>query len=200
VLLAFDAVGSGGINSAAASSVTWSHTAAAGADVFAFCESPTNNSSFNPSGVTYNGTPMTLYASDYLVPYNDGMQLWHLAAAGTGGSASLVATWANAFYGVCNSISFTDVTSVSAPAYIENTNNSAAATQSVTLTGTIILQSFGYGNDFGSFGPTVSGGTAQYMGYDPVDGDALSINTATATTTFTASEAGRSIGIAVQLS
>lgn len=190
----FDVVGPGATNENT-TTASWSHTAATGADIFVFCETTTSNTSFNPSGVTYNGTAMTPYAANY--PTYNGEQLWHLAAAGTGSSASIVATWANAFYGVCNSISFTHVTSVSAAAYVSGAPG-ATATQSVTLTGAIILQGFGF--SLSGTTPTVAGGTAQYNGYDSGGNSGLSINTATATTTFTASTTDAYSGIAVQLS
>lgn len=199
----FDAVGAGANNDAAVGSVTWAHTAASGADLFVYIDNLTTNTSYWPTAVTYNGTAMTQIAT-----HNDGdgigtLLLFHLAHAGNGSSANVVATWGNNPYqAVCNSISFNNVGGVGSPGYAQDSNTHSTPTQSATLPlpGTLILQGFAYQEAGGVGAVTTSGGTQDYSYYDAGYTSSLTINHAASTQTFTGSTASTYwAGIAVAL-
>jgi hypothetical protein len=184
-----DAVGPGANNDADASSVTWAHTAASGADLFVYIANPTTTTGYLPTAVTYNGVAMTQIAAND-TSHAGYLFLYHLAHAGTGSSENVVATWGNnPFYAVCNSISFNNVAAVGTPGYAQDSGSESTPTQSATLAlpGTLILQGFGFHQPAGSV--TTSGGTADYSYYDSTSSAALTINHATTTQTFTGSTA-----------
>lgn len=167
--------------------------AAVGADIFVFAGCPGNSSGFSPTGVTFGSTAMTLFGSEYYSG-DASLQLWHLPAAGTGAGVTVTATWATPYYGAIGCMSFKNVNSIGTAAVVDGTGT---ATQSVTLTGSIILQGF----SFATSSALTSGGIAQFEVYttnSPVC--SLSFNTATATTTFTGNVSGAYAGIAVNLS
>jgi hypothetical protein len=185
----FDAVGPGATQ-ANGTSVSWSHTATAGADVFVSVR--VANQTLIPS-VTYGGTAMTSLgsiglANNVFVGY---IQMFRLASA-PGGAQTVNVTFDAFTAGAGNSISYTFVTSVGTAATVFGTGT--ALSQSVTLSaGQAAIQAFAVRNTtMGS----LSGGTNRY------NANALAINTASATATFaaTAAVSAEWAGIAVILS
>jgi hypothetical protein len=191
---AFDAVGAGLIATSFSTTGSWSHTATAGAYVFAFI-ADTNSSEgagVTPSSVKYGSTSMTSLASGISDGQGGEFFVYGLANVAGGAQTVTVTTGSSALF-VANSISFTGVTSVGTPATVNSTS------QSVSLgSGKLIVQAFEDVVNDGLSSPT--GGTLRstvktgsFVG--------LYISTATATTTFTVSDGGSNPGgIAVILS
>jgi hypothetical protein len=189
--IAYDATGVGyaGLISAGVAK-TFSHTAASGADVF-FALSTFRRDTI--SAVTYGGNAMTLvgsYDHNNSTASSAGQTfLYRRSGGGTGSSANVSFTCAQAQWAVANSISYTGVGSVGTPAYASG-SGTAISTGSVSCTtGQFILAVLGVGSISNIVNPTInspSGGNARYNSgtgagnYDAV----LCIRDATATATF----------------
>lgn len=185
----FDAVGGG--STAFAQTVTWSHTAAAGATVFLF-----GGYAGTPTTPTYAGTAMTVLTS-VADTQGDIQALWKIVGVPGGPQTVSVGTSAgHNFLG--NTVSVTGVNTVGTPATLETGPTAGPASQSVSCsTNQLILQGF---QDSISGGLSASGGTLQWT--DPA-ASVQSISTATISTTFTATLGGASdywTGISVVLS
>lgn len=169
---------------------TFTHTAAAGADVFFAL---TTYRQDTVSSVTFAGNAMTLVGS-YNHNNNNGSTvgtsfLYRLAGGGTGSSATASFTCALAQWAVANTISYTGVGSVGTPQYAYG-STTAISTGSVTCgSGQVILAALGVGSQANNLNPLInspSGGTVRYnvgagsSGYDA----ALCIQDATSTATF----------------
>jgi hypothetical protein len=178
----FDAIGSGDT----IGNGSWTHTAAAGAQVLAFI---TGSGTIT---MTYGVTSMTLLGT---APDLNGASGYLFGLAGVPGGAKTVSCSGSEITG--NSISYTGISSVGTP----QTYQSASVTtlsQSVTCTaGQFIVQSF---EAIASTHPITSstGGISRWN--DGIIG--LTIRDATANTTFTATMTGadHGAGIAVVLS
>jgi hypothetical protein len=116
----------------------------------------------------------------------------------SGGVQTVTVTTGSSSAPVANSISFTGVTTVGTPT--TSTQSTTAYSQSATCTtGQMIVQSFA---DVGSPQITsTSGGTRQFLGnFEAIANDgALTISTATASTTFTATRSGAGRGESMYL-
>lgn len=137
--IAFNAVGSGANTLMNVTTMTWSHNALAGADVFV---TSSCSGTAVPSGVTYGGVAMTLVGSS--TANGGAVSLWHLANV-AGGTKSVVATIpiTASTYMSANSVSFLNVGSISS-ALTTNANNTLAF-QAVSLgANDVILQAEGF--------------------------------------------------------
>lgn len=184
----FDAVGAGAATPGS-TSMSWSHTATAGAYVVVSYACHTTSSP-NPT-VKYGGTAMTKLGTS-AVASNSFIQFWGLA--GVAGGAQTVTITSALTADAANSISLKNVTSVGTPA--SQVYNGSPFSQAVTCTsGQVIVQSFEAVRN-ADITSAASGGTSRYY-----DGSGFTMNTATATTTFTATSSGQTgAGMAVVFS
>lgn len=184
VLPVFDAIGAG-YQAAASGTDTFSHTGAAGADVFllfAVKGTPTIGA------VTYGGVAMNQIA---LVPMPDGSVAAAYRLAGiTSGAKTVSITLSGTISRLsANTISYKNVSAV---AVTSVTGASTTASQAVTYpAGALLLEGL-YGVATGGGGggwSSISGGTARYNDSNSAVGNAsvLAIREASATTTFSAS-------------
>lgn len=166
----YDAIGAGGV--ATAGTVSWSHTATAGAAVLVFVACNATST----SSVTYGGTSMTSAGSVFEdnISGDGQLSVWKLTNV-TGGAQTVAVTLGTAAHVVGNSLSATGVTTVGSP----STNfGTSTPSQSVTWAAAqLIVQAFGADASMGS--PT--GGTNRYNSSGAAS---LTISTATANTTF----------------
>ena len=127
--VAYDATGAGADSGASTvTSLSWSHTAAAGADVFAFIAKSTP---ICPTTVTYDGSAMALVGSLCLNnDGNSGVIYVYRKANVAGGTKTVSFTWSGANYASANSVSYTNVGSVTMSAAYGNT--AVTATQTIT--------------------------------------------------------------------
>jgi hypothetical protein len=192
--VAFDAVGGAdSTGSGTASTLTWSHTAAAGAYAVVFIEVVNNTT---VSSVTYGGTAMTKLGSVLL--NNSAVQgilyMYGLASVASGAKTVSV-TIATASLAVANSVSYTNVTSVGTPATIFG--SSASPSQALTCTsGQMLVHAFGAEET-----ATASGGTTRYNVGTAFVSELL-IQDSTASATFAATLSSSSVwaGIGAVLS
>jgi hypothetical protein len=191
----FDAVGAGTGSGTNVSPATWSHTAAAGSDVFIWTSNDQSGS--NIGTVTYGGTAVPLLTS---LGFNNNttngtLQVFRLRNA-PGGTQTVSIPWSGAWLNA-DSISYANVHTVGTP----QTAFGSGTSLSQSATGTLILQAFG-GNTHGAYGPlTPSGGTNRYNG--SASGLVnLTISDAANSATFTATalNANDWAGIALPLS
>jgi hypothetical protein len=174
----FDAIGTPWATGAGGGTPTVSHTAAAGAYVFAAIWA----NYANATAATYGGNAMTKIGS-----YAGSYSCMDVFAIGpvSAGTASIVFTIANETNLIANSVSYTGVSSVGAER--ETSGSGSPASQRLTCSPDQALVQFIGG--YSTAGMSVSGGTNRYNG----DFDAgwhwlLGINEATAETTFTGTE------------
>jgi hypothetical protein len=197
---AFDATGGGA--AVDASSASWSHTAAAGADVFVFAA--TEGSTYGVSTVKYNGTSMTDLGSAALDGSTYGaLSLWHLAGAGTGSSETVDVTLSGSTYLTANSVSYTNVSSVGSLTTADGYGTSLSQTGPTLTGGQLALHAFAaYGTPASM---SYSGGTERWYsaGYSS-DLSMVISDSSVSATSFTATETGGVslawAGIAVPLS
>lgn len=195
----FDAVGAGSaVNSV--TSLSWSHTATAGAyvivDVVVF-----HNRTI--SGITYGGSAMTLLGTQNVNnDVNSGVQWKYGRASVAGGAQTVSITFSSSTNAAGNSLSYTGVSSVGSASTAFGTTFSAAFTQNVTCSaGQRIVHAFGVNSGFDSAISGISGGTNR-SNVGTVN-TRISISDATATTTFSATAGPGTIvwsGVAVVLS
>jgi PE-PPE domain len=196
VALGFNAVGAGS-SGASVASISWSHTATSGAEVFAFIAVVAGTGTV--SSVKYGSTAMTQLTSK--TDSNGNIEyLYGLASAPGGAQTVTVTPAASGIFCSGNSVSYTGVASVGTPQTV--TGASGSETQSVTCTtGQMIVQGF---QSAGANITTTSGGTNRSLvveqGRSGPVGNNLSISDATASTTFTTNGTGSFNGIAVVLS
>lgn len=175
--VAFDAVGAGqSTGSSTSTSLTWSHTAAAGAYVVVFISIDGNTTA---SSVKYGSITMTDLGS---VLWNNsavqGRTYMYGLASVASGAQTVTVTLAAAEWAVANSVSYTNVTSVGTPSTIFGTTSSMS--QALTCSsGQMLVHAFGFAETVSS----PSGGTTRYNagtgGFE-----ALLIQDATASATF----------------
>jgi hypothetical protein len=195
---AYDAVGAG--NSAGSvSSLTWNHTAAAGATVTAVIST---NDSGSPS-VKYGSSTMTKLTPSSAADASGYTTYFYKLSGAPGGTQTVTVTPSAAADVAGNTISATSVTSVGTPAAASGA--AASASQAVTCTSSqLIIQSFAELGSGGGVGTTISatgGGTRRSL-LALFGANCFSISTATATTTFTATFSATAswVGLAVILS
>lgn len=182
---AFDAIGAGG-NSA---SMSWVHDATGGSYVLVWISAPPY-SAYSPPTVTYAGASMSALAN-----VNKGnnvaagtLYLFGIAAA-PGGPQNVNVNMALGGYTVCESISYSGISSVSTPT--TKFGVSQVATQSDTCAGDQIIV-LGLASNGYSFTGS-SGGTSRYIGDDGTS-QGLVIQDSPSSATFTATQAGASSG------
>jgi hypothetical protein len=191
----YDAVGAGN-SGGSVSSLTWSHTAAAGATVIAVIS--TNDS--GSSAVKYGSSTMTKLTPSSAADGSGYTTYFYKLSGAPGGTQTVTVTPSAAADVVGNTISVTGVTSVGAPAAAANTT--ASASQAVTCTSSqLIIQSFAELGSDSAAGTSISatgGGTRRSL-LALFGANCFSISTATATTTFTATFSGTAswVGLAV---
>lgn len=193
----FDAIGAGG--AANATSVSWTHTATVGADVFAWV----NTGSGSTSSVTYGGTSMTLILGVFNNNNSaDGyLSLWHLTNA-PAGSNTVVASFSGTVLSAANTVSYLRVTGIGTTTSVFGNGTSQSQTVSGVNFGNIAIQAFGASTStLSSNWGGASGGTNRYH-LNGTNGECLiSISdTSTTSTTFTNSTATSNwSGIALQV-
>jgi hypothetical protein len=179
---AYDATGAGSDTASNTSSISWSHTATAGAYALVF----TVAASETVTGVTYGGTSMTELGS---VTDPSGLPFYVYGLANVAAGAKTVAVTGSSSSGQLagNSVSYTNVSSVGTPA--STTGSGTSLSQSVTCSANqVIVQSFeAFFDDTVS---SYSGGNGRsLMLYGGAAGQgSLTISDATSSTTFTASQ------------
>lgn len=191
--VSYSTIGTGNAPGAHTSSLSWTHTAAAGDDVFALVNIRSAGAYPAINSFTYGGVAMTQLAMVYSGSSSAGgwLALYHLAnAPGTNQTVSVSLSASQ--YANGNSVSFKNVGSIGTP--------STTTATSQTLTGVpngILLQAFG---DIGSLS-SLAGGTVLYnqtaAGYADL---VIQDSSATGAVTFTAkSSTGYTAGIGVVL-
>jgi hypothetical protein len=188
----FDAVGAGKSSGVSfVTSISWSHTATAGAYVVVAALIGGSGT----TTATYGGTAMTLLGSigSNNVPGNGVTYLFGLASAPSGAQTVLVSFPSQNAVG--NSVSYKNVASVGTPATAFGASTSHSQAMTCT-TGQVIIHAYGSFYTFTS----PAGGTSRYSGGTNSD-EGLLIQDATASATFTAttSAAGNWGGIGVVL-
>jgi hypothetical protein len=187
-----DALGAGGVvNNASATSVSWSHTAAAGAyGLVAVSWLP--NFCTSISSVTWNSVTMPLLGTATSGTGSNQITISYYGLPSVAsGTKTVAVTTATAGYLSANSLSLLNVGTVAAPQ--TTTGNSTTMSQALSgVPGGILVQSYGgAGNVFGGALTGVAGGTLQYHqhsnagAYFVAD---LTISTATVNTTFVAAD------------
>lgn len=174
----FDAAGAGATGNA--SSKSWTHTATAGAYGLVFCGVGVNAT--YPTGVTWGGTAMTQLGT---ITYGSivSFAVYGLASV-AGGAKTVTSTYAASHPQVCNSVSYTNVSTAGTPTTATGDSNSF--TQSVTdSTGQMIVQAFL--QQGGSAISSPSGGTLRSALNS--GNDAIAIQDSKTSTTFTGSYA-----------
>jgi hypothetical protein len=174
----FDAVGAGGTGSAG--TMSWSHIAAAGADVEAFF---TTDRTSTITAMTCAGTAMTLVGSQALNNSSSlGILYWYRLSSVTAGTKTIAVTTSGGIWLVGNSVSYLNVHSVGTPASVFGSGTAVSQAQTC-LPGQMIVHAFvgGAGGPMSFSAPT--GGTlrANNPGSDAV---CLLVQDSTASATF----------------
>ncbi len=163
--IAYDAKGAGvNTTSGAGSAITFSDTAAVGADVWLVIN---NTGNCSMSAVTYDSASMTSVAS---VNHNNSnvngtVRVYHLVGAGTGASVTVRFIPSAAVYVQAQLISMTGVGSVAAPTTVYGMSTSPS-TGAVSLSaGQVALGFLAYGYPSAIYGPISSptGGTNRHL-------------------------------------
>lgn len=189
-LIAFDAVAAG--NHGATATLTWSHTAVAGAYVVVpviWLSNPTISS------ITYAGTAMTLLGSQFTnnSSANGCLALYGLAGV-AGGAQTVTVTLSSAVNASADSVSYTGVSSAGSPTY--NFGSGSPLSQSATCTpGQMIVQAFGQNGTTAFSSPT--GGTNRVLIQQA--SARLSISDSTSSTTFGVTGGGTANGAGVAI-
>jgi hypothetical protein len=166
---------------AAASHNIGTHTSTAGADAYVDVASAGGQS---VTGITYGGVAMTLVRSNVIGNAAWGYACRYRLTNVTGGPQTIIVNTSGACNIIANCTSVKGVTSMGA------FQTGTTGSKNVTCTaGQLILHSFYV--ILGNLGASPAGGTVHYVGNLPAGG--MSIHTATATTTFTASHSGTAI-------
>ena len=158
--VAYDATGTGADSGASTvTSLSWTHTATAGADVFAFILRGGSTVTVTHDGVAMNYVGGISLNNDG----NNGTIFVYRRTAPTGGAKTIAVTFASATYASANSVSYTGVGYVTtAGAYA-----GAALTASQTISGanrSIVVNAIGqYCGGVDTF-VSSSGGTQRYQG------------------------------------
>lgn len=180
---AFDAVGSGyGLLGNNSPPWTWTHTAAAGADVFALYTNYAGNA--NVIAATYGGLPMTLLLKD-----SSYSVLFHIANVPGGASEVSVdrTSGTTATYSEGNSVSYTNVKNVGDVAY--QRLSGTGLSQSVSCSaGQLIVNFIGSRTNFATL-DSVSGGTLRASA---INYQCLAIQDSDVSTTFSATSSSSS--------
>ncbi|AIM50962.1 minor tail protein [Mycobacterium phage Modragons] len=167
-------------------SITFSHTAAAGADVYVVVSSDRSSS---VTGVTCAGNAMTLVGT---VSHNNSSsngQLWiyRRSGAGTGSSLSITVSISGVAWYVAHAVSLLNVGSVGSLASTFGSGTSLS--QSVTVpSGGLVLQAFATGGANGTSLTITSGATNRRN--SATSGGAMATNTASSSGTVSATAAG----------
>jgi hypothetical protein len=196
----YDATGTGGsIGGSSATSFTWTHTAAAGSTVIAALMY-----NIGPVSIKYGSSSMTQIGSNSTDSGGNVVALYRLIGA-PGGAQTVTVTCPAFMVGAGNTVSVTSVTSLGTPT---NVNDGGTPTTSLSQPVTcaanqLIIQAF---EDLAAAGAdagiTVTGGGTRRSLVSYSTTAILSVSTAIATTTFTATLAAPQswAGIAVVLS
>lgn len=152
--VAYDAVGAGS-TTGVATSISWSHTAHAGAYVLAaFCVSTFGATL---SGVTYGGSSMSLIGSQNMGAQNDKLFIYGLANAPGGAQTVSATSSASTFMNGC-SVSYLHVSSVGSVSGVSGSSASPSQSAVRPVSG-MVFQAFGAYN---AFITASSGGTQRY--------------------------------------
>lgn len=189
----FDAVGTAVVGNGTASGLNF--TASTNADVFVIATTDRSGGAARLTGATYGGSPMTLVARvDHSGNSSYGSTwVYYLAGAGTGSSKAVAISNSgnNGGWWMTNAVSFMNVGAISSTTATSPNNTSTSLSHTASMAGTMIMYVIGAGNG-GTAGAnvTVSGGTNRYNSGTAGNGVCSVINTATASTTFTANNVG----------
>lgn len=173
----FDAV-SAGAGQTSGSTITWTHTAAAGAYVFVFLDVTQNTS------VTYGGTTMT--SLGFIGENNSGannlLYMFGLANAGTGASKTVLVNEGSTASGYGTSVSYTNVRRVAAASSAFGSGTSLSQSL-ICSSAQMIVQAFAFSS---STVTSISGGTVRFNGGYTTYFSNLLIQDASASATFAA--------------
>ena len=191
----FDTVGTGAAPASQQSTLTWTHTATAGADVYVMLGTSLRTNNAFVSSVKYGTATMTMV--DWIAgAASQTLFLYRLTAA-PGGAQTITATFTSANNNIGQSVSATNVTSISTAQKVSG--NNGPASQSVTCGASqLIIQGFSVAQ--APSGWTTTGGTNDWAGRAANGPEGLTMNHATATTTFTGNNTSYWNGIAIILS
>jgi hypothetical protein len=155
--VSFDAV-TVGVTESIGTSITWSHTCAAGADLYVFADSRSGGVAI--TGVTAGGTAMTLVAQQTVFG-NTSHTAYRLG--GCSGATTIVVSGPFSYLSG-NSISFLGSNGPNANSVGTGSSVPSGTTYTATVTSTVAncLLVVGYREDFGS-GATLTGGTNTTM-------------------------------------
>lgn len=175
-------------SSSFAGDMTYSFTAASGADVFVAANWDRSGGGIN--GITYGGVAMTLVAT---LTHNNtsgsgGVAVYRLAGGGNGSSKNVVVDTFGGAWFISNAISFTSVSSVASA--VTAFGSSATASQSLTVSSGIVLQVVSSANGGSGVGDYTSFSGVTNRWHQVGTGGAMALNTVTATGTASSTSSG----------
>lgn len=182
----YDAVGPSG--QSFGSTISFNHTASAGADVFVAIN--WDRSGATIGGVTYGGVAMSLVAS---ITHNNtsgsgGVAVYRLAGAGNGSAKSVAATVTGGAWYIANAVSAKSVTSMGTAVTAFGSSNTAS--QALTVPSGLVLQFVSSANAGSGVGDYTSFSGATNRWHLQGTGGAMAINTVTATGTASSTSSG----------
>lgn len=182
-------VGANGVNlgGSPVSGTPFNHTAASGADVFLAIQA--TGSATAPSGVNYNGSPMTLLGSQTVANTgtDQGTYLYRAIRGGTGSAESFTYTIPASAWYVAGSVSYTGVAGVTPVIKADGSSTSISSGSIPVGTNQFALCAFGSGFTTVRTMSAVAGGVNRYTATTSTPGEAnLAISDSNSTATFSA--------------
>lgn len=185
--IAFDAVGAGGTKTSG-SSLTFKHTATAGAYVVLAVTAVATGGSFNKP--TYAGVPFKTLGASFVAGASSIAEVIFFGIGGVPGGLQDVVislqTGGTYEYVTANTFSYTGVSGVGALEATSWAADTGLLSQDATCgAGQVIVQAFATGNDQSTLS-ALTGGTQRYSGHAAGNFAALVVSEANTNTTFTA--------------